>query len=149
MPTAARVVAAAIIGFVAWIVTGQVKMAMPEGTDFGLFVPISVGIGLLCGWGIVGRRADHGDLGFTTAFGVGLSGMAGAVFWVLFVFSGNEALRQAMLRRYDGPFEAFVDMFPIAGEFGLFLLNTQSLSWLIIGGILSGVLADMAGRRWR
>lgn len=149
MPTAARVVAAVILAFVAWVVTGQVKVAMPEGTAFGLFVPISVGVAVLCGWGIVGRRADHGTLGFATAVGGGLSGMAATVFWVLFIVSGNEALRLAMLRRYDGPFEAFVDMFPIAGEYGMFLVNTHSLSWLIIGGILSGVLADMAGRRWR
>ena len=68
MPTAARIVAAICIAFVAWIVSGLVKRAMPAGTDFGYFVVICVVIGLACGWTILGSRADRGRLGFGNAF---------------------------------------------------------------------------------
>jgi hypothetical protein len=148
MPTAARVVAAICIAFVAWVVSGLVKQAMPGTPNFGLFVPLSVAVALACGWTILGRRADRGRLGFANAIGVGLSAMAMTVFWVLLICALEESFRTAMTRGYHDPMKVIYALYPIGSRLGSVLLDTTILVWLCFGGAISGVLAHLAGERW-
>ncbi len=149
MPTAARVVAALIVGFIAFVVAGQARAQLPEGMDPGRMVQVSLIIGLICGWTILGRRADGGRMGFANAIGIGISAVGMTVFWVILLLAANEALRLSLARRFDGPMEAIYAMFPIMGEYGLYILNQESLSWLIGGSVVAGLAAHMAGKMWR
>ncbi|MGR3453043.1 TrgA family protein [Pseudooceanicola sp.] len=151
MLTMPKVIAGAIMAFLAWIVSGQVKvemLAVHGSYNFGWFVTLSVVIGFLCGYGIIGSRAN-GRMGFAVSVSVGLTAAAATVFWVLLLVSLNEMLRLAFARRFDGPTEALLSIVPIAGDYGQYLLHTNIILTLAIGGMLAGWVADIAARRWK
>lgn len=148
MLTMPKLVSALMIGFLAWIISGLVKPVMPDYTNFGWFVELSVVMGLLCGWMILGRRAT-GYMGFATAMGIGATAMIATVFWVLFLVSANEMLRLSMERRFDGGSEAILALFPIAAEYGQYLLYQNTILTILIGGMVAGVLADISARYWK
>lgn len=146
MPTASRLVAALCLAVLAFIVSGQIIDQAPEGTNFGKFTYVNIGLGIICGWVIMGRRAGRGA---TWAINNGLTGMAALVFWGLFVQGTNEMFRLAMRHRFDGPFEAVLAIFTLGVEFGQQLLVPHIIWTLLIGGVLSGVLTEAAWKRWR
>ncbi|WP_375172772.1 TrgA family protein [Pseudooceanicola sp.] len=148
MPTAARIVAAACIGFIAWVVSGLIKLQMPDQANFGYFVPICVVVGILCGWVILGRRADRGRLGYSSAIGVGLSAMAMTVFWVLLMVSAWESFDVAMSRRFHDPMKVIYNLYPIGSEHLMTMKDTAIIVWLVAGGAITGILAHMAGQKW-
>lgn len=148
MPTAARIVSAVCIAFIAWVVSGLIKQLMPDEPDFGIFVPLSVGIGAICGWTILGRRADRGRLGYANAIGVGLSAMAMTVFWVLLFVSAWESFSVAISRTFHDPMKVIYNLYPIALEHIQTMNDTDVLVWLGFGGAITGILAHMAGSKW-
>lgn len=146
MPTAARLVAALSLAVLAFVVSGQVMPLMPEGTDFGYFTWVNIGLGLICGWIVMGKRAGRGPV---AAINNGLTGVAALVFWALFVQGCNEMVRLALRHRYDGPFEAVFAILEIGLDYGKLLLAPNILVTLLIGAVLAGLLAELAARRWR
>lgn len=139
------------MAFLAWIVSGQVKaaiLAVHGSYNFGWFVTLSVVVGFLCGYGVLGSRVT-GRLGFATAVSIGLTAAAATVFWVLLLVSGNEMLRLALARRYDGPTEALMALVPIAGDYGQYLLRADIILTLVIGGMVIGWAIDLSARRWK
>ncbi|TMV06558.1 TrgA family protein [Ruegeria sediminis] len=146
MPTATRLVAACCLALLAFIVSGQVIDLSPEGTNFGYFTFVNIGLGLVCGWIVMGKRAGKGT---TAAINNGLTGMAAMVFWGLFVQGCNEMFTLAMRHRYDGPFEALLAIFQIGVEFGKVLLEPHIIVTLLVGAVLSGLATEAAWRRWR
>jgi len=145
MPDAARLASAFSLALLAFIVSGQVMPLMPEGTDFGWFTWINVGLGVVCGWVVMGRRAGRGT---TAAINNGFTGMVTLVFWGLFVQGAYEMFRQAMRNRFDGPFEALASIFTIGMDYGLILLVPNILITLLVGGFLAGFAAEYAKNRW-
>ncbi|EAQ01579.1 tellurite resistance protein [Pseudooceanicola batsensis HTCC2597] len=149
MPTAARIVAAVCIAFVAWVVSGLVKQALAdEIPDFGNFVIFTVIVAALCGWTILGRRADRGRLGMLNAIGVGLTAMAMTVFWVLLANATLESFQIGMERRFHDPMKVIYGIYPVAVRYGQVLLETTILTWLVAGGAISGILSHSAGQQW-
>lgn len=146
MPTAARLVAALCLGILGYLVSELIKPRMPEGTDFGYFNLVNVGLGILCGWFIMGPRAGKG---LSAAITNGLTGVASLVFWGLFVQGCYEMFRLAMRHRYDGPFEALLAIFEKSVEFGVVLLAANIISTLLVGAVISGLATENAWRRWR
>jgi hypothetical protein len=49
---------------------------------------------------------------------------------------------------YDGPMEAVLGVFEIMLDYGRMMLQPDVLGVLAVGGILGGMLAEWAGRRW-
>ncbi len=150
MPTIPKLIAAVMVAFIAWIGSGLVKtevLAVYETYNFGWFVWLSVGVGLLCGWRVLGRHAD-GTVGLATAASVGVTAVAATVFWVLFLVSANEMLRLALARRFNGPVEAIQEIIPIAGEYGQFMMHTDIIVTLVVGGMIAGLLTNVAARHW-
>lgn len=147
MPTAARIVAALCLAFIAWVVSGLSKQAL-QLQDTGNFVPLCVVVGALCGWLILGNRADRGRLGTVNAIGVGLTAVAMTVFWVLLVVSLLESFGIAMEKRFHDPMKVIYGLQPIAARYGQVLLETTILVWLVAGGAISGLLAHVAGQKW-
>ena len=146
MPDAARLVAALSLALLAFIVSGQIMPLMPEGMDFGYFTWVNVGIGLVCGWGIMGKRAGRG---ITNAINNGITGMVALVFWGLFVQGTYEMMRLAMRHRYDGPLEAIGAIFKIGIQYGTTMLVTHIVVTLLVGGVLAGLATEYAWRTWR
>lgn len=146
MPDAARLVAALFLGLLAFVVSRQIMPLMPERIDFGYFIWVNMGIGLICGWVIMGSRA--GD-GLTAAINNGMTGVAALVFWGLFVQGSYAMFRQALRNRYDGPFEAISAIFRIGLDYGAVLLVPKITASLVIGAVLAGLASEYAKRQWR
>lgn len=145
MPTAARLVAAICLAIVAYIVSGLIMSLMPDSTDFGIFVPLNVFLGVLAGWLVMGRRAGRGT---TAAINNGLTGVFVLMLWGIGVQACNEMVRLAMKNRYDGPMEAVVAIFQIGAEFGLMIATAPILAFLVVAAVISGLIVEFAGKRW-
>lgn len=147
MPTVARIVASVCVAFIAWVVSGLAKQVL-QMPDTGMLVPLSVVIGAVCGWVILGRRADRGKLGVVNAIGVGLTAVAMTAIWVLLVISAAESFDIAMTRRFHDPMKVIYGIYPIALRYGQALLDTDILVWLLAGGSITGILSHLSGQKW-
>ena len=138
--------AAIALGLLAFIVSGQVKPLMPEGTDFGYFTQVNIALGLLVGWIMIGPRAGRGLVpGITN----GITGMLSMVFWALFVQGAYEMFSRAMGHRYHGPFEAVMAILELTFEFAGMILVPNILVTLLVGGVLAGLAGEFASKRFR
>ncbi|MBO9449636.1 TrgA family protein [Tropicibacter sp. R16_0] len=146
MPDAARLVAALSLALIAFIVSGLVMPLMPEGMDFGYFTWVNVGLGVICGWVVMGKRAGRG---ITPAINNGVTGVLALLFWGLFVQGAYEMFRQAMRNRFDGPFEALGAIFTIGFDYGLTIMVPSIIWTLLVGGVLAGLATEFAWRQWR
>lgn len=146
MPTAAKLFASLAFALVAFVAAELFKPAMPEGTQFGYFSFINAGIGLLCGWRIMGTLTGHG---YKPAMASGVRTSVTILFWAVLGFSINEMIHRSMKMRYDGPFEAVVGVFDLAFEYLILMGRADFIGALVIGGALGGALAEWAGKRWR
>ncbi|GAB5438534.1 TrgA family protein [Falsiruegeria mediterranea] len=146
MPDAARLVAALSLALIAFIVSGLIMPLMPEGMDFGYFTWVNVGLGVICGWVVMGKRAGRG---VTPAINNGVTGVLALLFWGLFVQGAYEMFRQAMRNRFDGPFEALGAIFTIGFDYGLTIMVPSIIWTLLVGGVLAGLATEFAWRQWR
>lgn len=148
MFTAAKVVAALIFGFVAWIAAGLViahlEVARP-GSQIGWFGELCLAIGLFSGWVMSGAKA--GD-GIRASIGYGLTTSALIVFWGLFIVSGEEALQRSLDRRYEGPIQAISEMIKLMIENGQIMAKPDVIIWLVIGAVFGGIVTELASRQW-
>lgn len=145
MPTMSKLIAAVAFAAVAWLAAEAFKPAMPGGTQWGQFLPISAAIGLLCGWIVMGKLSGQG---YRASAGFGVRTSVTLAVWALLVFSVVLMVRKAFKKRYDGPMEAIVDIFSLALEHGQIMLTVPVLGMLAGGGVLGGLLAEWAKRRW-
>lgn len=146
MPTAAKLVAALAFALLGYLAAELFKDAMPERTVWGYFNLVSAGIGLLCGWIIMGDLVGHG---YQASSGYGLRTMIQAVAWVIIAFSIYEAVKRSTKLRYDGPMEAVLGMFDLALEYLVKLGTAPMIGTLLLGGLLGGILAEWAHRNWK
>lgn len=146
MPNAAKLVGALAMAALAFIVSGMVMGLFEETTNFGWFTPVNVGLGLLVGWMVIGSRAGRG---MVSAINVGLTAPIVLVFWALFVQSCNEMVRLAMKNRYSDPFEAVIAIFEIGSAWAMMLASIPLWITLLAGGVIAGLVAEYASRRWR
>ncbi|WP_370311282.1 TrgA family protein [Sagittula sp.] len=146
MPTAARLVAAICLAAVAWFASEAVKPLFPEGTDFGSFNMVNVVLGVLVGWFILGSRSGRG---YASGISNGFTSVIALTFWALFVQATNEMVDRSFRRFYDSPFEAIGAIFEIGLEYGQKMLDPTVIAILLVGGILAGVVAEIAGQRWK
>lgn len=146
MPTAARLVAAICLMFVAYFLSMLVIPLMPESTDFGYFVPVNLVLGLCIGWIVMGKRAGRGT---TAAINNGLTGVFVLFLWGIGVQAINEMVRRAMRNRYDGPFEAIVAVFQIGAEWAYMIATASMGATALVGAVISGLLTESASKRWK
>ena len=145
MPTAPKLVAAAFFAVLAWFCADLIKPLLPDGTQYGLFSPVSAAFGVLVGWVFCGKRLGQGLGG---PVGIGFASSILLSFWVLLTFSGYEMLRMSMRGRYDGPMDALQNLFQIAVDYLFIAATPEVIGTLVIGGVFGGVLTGMAARRW-
>ncbi|MCC6306562.1 MAG: TrgA family protein [Rhodobacteraceae bacterium] len=146
MPTAAKLVAALVFAAVAFLGASVYVPLLPEGTQARWFAAASAAIGALVGWLVMGPLAGRG---LVAAMGYGLRTAATIVFWTGLLFSGREMILRSLNMRYDGPMEAVVGVFDIALDYGRLLADPQILAVLGLGGMVGGIAAELASRRWK
>ena len=146
MPDAAKLMAAAAMAVLAFIVTGLIIPLFEEETNFGYFTHVNVVLGAIVGWIVIGRRAGRG---IVSAINVGITSSVVLVFWGLFIQSCNEMTRLALKNRYDDPFEAIIAIFQIGSEWAILMTTVLVWSTLLIGGIVVGLASEFAWRTWR
>ena len=146
MPTASKIVGAICFALFGAFAAEMVKSALPEGTQFGLFVPVCAVIGLLNGWLVMGRLTGRG---YRDAMGSGVRTAITIVVWALLVFSIYEMiLRSMQVNRYDGPMEAVTAAFGLMLDYGKVLLTPAILGTFLVGGLIGGAITEWAGKRW-
>lgn len=146
MPTAARLIAGVIFAAVAALAAHLFIPALPEGTQVGYLREISAGLGLICGWMIMGRLTGKG---YGEAMGSGIRTAISIAFWALLGFSIYVMVDKSTRMLYDGPMAALLGTFDLMLGYGKMMLTPGVLGTLLIGGIIGGVLAEWGGRRWR
>lgn len=146
MPDAAKLMAALLIGMVAFIVSYQIMPLMPESTDFGSFVYVNTILGIATGWVVMGKRAGRG---ITAAINNGLGGAMMLVLWGLFIHSCYQMFDRALSNWYNGFFSAMAAIFQFMAEYALILMDVNVLTVLVVGGTLAGLATEFAWRTWR
>lgn len=146
MPTAGRLVAALSLAGVALIMSLLIMPLMPESTDFGYFIPVNIGLGLLLGWTVMGRRAGRGS---TPAINMGFIGVFSLMFWGLAVQSINEMVRLSMRNRYSDVGEAILDTLKIGAKFFATIATVEIGVAFVICAVLAGLLTELAAKTWR
>lgn len=145
MPTAAKLIAALMFGALAWVASGLVVQILPEGMATGWMLPVNAFFGMVMGWRVMGSRA--GD-GFVPAIGYGLTTVFAIVFWCILIWAAHEMIRRAVRTFYDGPFDALQDMADIMTEYAATIVTPDIIGTLVIGGVICGMAAEAASRRW-
>lgn len=146
MPTAARLFGALSFFALCFAAAEAFKLQMPPGTQFGMFSLICAGIGLICGWRVMGGFVGRG---YTAAMGTGIRTAAVAVFFALIGFSLREMLIKAVEKMYHGPMDALQAMVGLMIKYLMLLLNQTDLLILIFGGMAAGLFVEWTSRRWR
>ncbi len=145
MPTAGRLVGAVSLGALGWFGSDMVRPLMPDYTSFGWFNYVNLVLGILCGWFVMGSRAGRG---WGEAISNGLTGLFALVFWGFFAQSFNLMLKQSLEKRFEGPVEAILGMFKNAAEYAAYLVDPMLIATLTVGGMASGLVTEIAARRW-
>ena len=146
-PTAGKLVGAlglAITGFMASH-QFQISPVRAESQYEIMFGVINAGIGVLVGWIVIGRNL-RGRL--DKIIGLGLWAIFWFYFWSLLVFSMDEMLARSWRMAYEMPDEAFDDMIRIAWRFMRDVFQVAVMGVLILGGIATAALANLAQRLW-
>ncbi|SEN29999.1 hypothetical protein SAMN04488103_104137 [Gemmobacter aquatilis] len=145
MPTAGKLVGALLFAVLGYVTAEVFKPGMPPGTAFGYFSFICAGLGALCGWLVMGKRAG---MNFAGVFSAGLQTALVLAFAALFGFSTYLMIGKSLRKLYDGPFEAVIGIFELMIEHGVLMLTPPVLMALLIGGPVCGVITGWFGRRW-
>ena len=146
MPTAAKLVAAVCFAAVGWLAANAHIPALTPGAAVGAFREITALIGLLIGWALMGNLVGKG---YGEAAGSGLRTSVTLVFFALLGFSTYHMILQSTKMVYDGPMDAVLGIFDFMMENGRAMLTVGVLGTLGIGGMLGGMAAEWASRRWR
>ena len=71
-------------------------------------------------------------------------------FWLVLGFSITEMLYRATQMRYGGsPMQAVLAVFELMLYYARLMVTPEVLGTLLIGGLVGGLLAEAASRRWR
>ena len=145
MPTAARLMGAICLAVVGFVLSTMVMPLMPESTNFGNFIPINIGLGLLAGWFGMGPRTGRG---VTAAINNGLTGVFVLILWGIAFQAIYEMVRLAMRNRYDNAFEALTAVFQIGAEYAWIICTVPIGIAFLICAVASGLLTEIVGKRW-
>lgn len=146
MPTASKLVAAVLFAILGAIAAHLYLPTLPEGTPPGYLREVAAGVGLLCGWRVMGRRAGKG---MGEAAGSGVVTAVVMLFWVLLLFSTYTMIRRSMRLLYDGPMDALLGVLSLMYDYGLNLLAPATPVALIVGGMICGWLVELTSKRMR
>ena len=146
MPTGAKAMAAISFAVVGWLIANSYVLNMPQAQAVGYLRELVGLLGALIGWRVMGNAVGKGYVG---AVGSGWKTAVVLVFFALLLFGIYEMLQLSVRMRYDGPFDAILDVFKRMFERSAPLLSVGVLAAMAVGGGVAGVLTESASRRWR
>ncbi|MDM7931906.1 TrgA family protein [Tabrizicola sp.] len=146
MPTGAKAMAAITFAVLAWLTANAYVPNMPEAQSVGNFREFTALLGGLVGWKVMGNSVGKG---YVEAVGSGWKTVVVLVFFWLLFFAIYEMLQQSVRMRYDGPFEAIIDVFKRMMQRSVGLWSGPVIGVMVIGGAIAGILTENANRRWR
>lgn len=146
MPEFSKLIAAIVFAAAAYAAARAYGEVLPPGTRLHVFLPVSAGVGLLCGWMIMGPMLGRG---YVAALGGGMKTMICILAWVLLIFSIVLMVRKALRKLYKGPMEALVDIFGLGLEHLMLMGHPVFLFTLAVGAVLGGWLSEWAQHRWK
>ncbi|SIN97197.1 TrgA family protein [Vannielia litorea] len=160
MPTATKLMSALAFAVLAFFASEVFKPLLPEGTKSGMLSFVNAGIGLVCGWLIMGRLAGRGKF---AAGGAGVRTALATTFWCLVFWSIWEMLRLSTRPgTYAGPVEAVNGSFGLMFDNLILILTDPRIGFtlgegtyflpqvplvLIVGGMLCGWFAEWTEER--
>lgn len=146
MPTGAKAMGAICFAVVAWLTANAYVPNVPEAQAVGGFAEYTGLLGGLIGWKVMGNSVGKGYL---EAVGAGWKTVIVLVFFWLLCFAIYEMLQQSVRMRYDGAFEAIIDVFKRMMARSEGLLSATVIGVMVVGGAIAGMLTENANRRWR
>lgn len=146
MPTAAKLASALLFAAVGFFAADAYGMTLPPGQPKFWLAPVVAAIGLGQGWMTMGRNVGQGmSMAITTGVRVSVQ----IAFWSILAFGLYEMFYRSTRLRYDGPGEAVIAALELFLDYGLSVLEaTTSVIILLVGGAISGVIAELVNRRW-
>lgn len=146
MPTAAKLISAVLFAAVGYFAAQAYGRTLPPGQPRELLLPIVAAIGLGQGWLTMGRNVGEGiSMAITTGFRTSVQ----IAFWAITGFGLYEMFYRSTRLRYDGPGEAVIAALNLFLEYGLSVLTaTTCMVILLVGGMVSGVIAELVNRKW-
>lgn len=145
MPTGAKAMSAVAFAVVGWLVANAYVQNMPVAEAVGRVREIAALIGAIVGWRVMGPSVGKGYLESAAA---GLKTVIVLVFFSLLVVGIYEMLQESMKMRYEGPLDAIVDIFGRMLERAPTLATGGVIGAMVLGGVIGGILAENANRRW-
>jgi len=146
MPTGAKGMAAIAFAVVGWMIAHAYIPNMPEAGNVGLLREMVAVLGGIIGWKVMGNSVGKGYL---AAVGSGWKTVVVLVFFALLFGAIYEMLMLSVRMRYDGPFEAVVDVFKRMLDRSILLPTVPVIAVMLFGGGVAGVVSENASRRWR
>lgn len=142
----ARLAGAAGLVLTAWGALTMALPLLPFDVRGPLLLPVTLGAALWCGWRICGAVADGGAVALVAR---GLRAAFWLMFWGLAFMGLSAMLPRAARGFYRDPFEAVLDIAPQALALAGRLSRPDIVATLFLGGVLSAMVAQWVGRRWR
>lgn len=132
----------AVLGLLAG--TAYVPLQPPE-MRFGSFLPICAALGALVGWKVLGPRTGRG---WRASMEGGLAASVVLLVVALLLFATRQMFISALDGRYRGATEALVGIFGIILDYASVMGDARFIGTLVVGGIVAGLMAEAAQRRW-
>jgi hypothetical protein len=146
MPTGAKLMAAVSFAVVGWIIANYYELNMPDISAVGPVRMVTAAVGAIVGWKVMGNAVGNG---YVEAAGAGVRTALMLIVVALFLLGLHEMLINSMKMRYDNAMEAILDVFQTMGKRSPGLLSLGVLGTALLGGIISGMLTERAGRLWK
>lgn len=146
MPTATKIIAALAFALVGWLAAGSYVPLLPEGTSTGYFREICAALGFLIGWISLGSAMGKG---YSEAVSRGIAASALLLGSALLGFSVYRMILRSTKMLYHDAGEALLDVPVLMLFYGKVMGSTPFIATLVLGGILGGLAAEFAAKRWR
>jgi hypothetical protein len=146
MPTGAKLMAAFCFAVVGFILANYYSMNMPDASSAGPIREGAAVVGAIIGWWVMGPTVGRG---YVEAAGAGIKTAVILAVAALFLLAMREMLDNSVKMRYDTALEAILDVFQTMARRSHALLSLGVFGTILLGGIVSGLLTENAGRRWK
>ncbi len=144
MPTGTKLVAAIMFAALGWWAAEVVRPTLPEALPGQQLLPVSLLVGALSGWRVMGRLAGKG---YVHAVGYAISTLVTAAIWALVIFASAEMVRRSIRKFYDGPVEALESMVGLVVDYARLFLNPSVIGPVLLGMLFCAVVVEFVARR--
>jgi len=145
MPTGAKAMGAICLAALAYGAALIYLPGLSEPQQGQWFEEASAAMGAVIGWRVLGRNVGNG---MTGAMRAGLYSVIWLFVVALFAFSFREMILRSLDKRYRMPTDAFNNMVEIGISYANLAASVEFIGFLVIGGMIAGLLTELAHRAW-